>query len=169
LKKEIEHEKYTAPQGKRRKFVQEIESHAPGRPRRHIPMAESPLAKTIVQFDALVRDLITQGEKAPHQMAKRKFHVHRPKPANNKAKNHARRHSEDLVLGAKTPGNRPEPAVVINAAQVRHQILSGIQLDPRAVRSVIRWKRGGAGRCSVAQHRRKARKAASRVKHKARR
>lgn len=149
----IEHKKYTAPQisrfkvegkwvikkkrAKPREFEQTIwvlRTHRPAR--RYLPLTESPLGKTFPQFDSLVRNLIAQGEKNPSTMAKRKFHLHRPKPANNTAKNRARRHSLDLILGAAIPGNRPEVRPITNAASVRHNFLLKGQIDPRIMRSI---------------------------------
>jgi hypothetical protein len=109
--KTIEHKKYTARMITRfkaggrwvvqkfkkprfRKFEQTIyvqRTHGPAR--RYLPVAESPMAPTYPQFDRTVHALIDQQAKAPHQMAKRKYHPHRPKPADNRAKNRARRHA----------------------------------------------------------------------------
>lgn len=149
----IEHKKYTAPQisrfkvegkwvvkkkrAKPREFEQTIwvlRTHRPAR--RYLPLTESPLGKTFPQFDFLVRNLITQGEKNPSTMAKRKFHLHRPKPANNTAKNRARRHSLDLILGAAIPGNRPGPAIRSNFAQVRAHQRVYPSMDARSLRSI---------------------------------
>lgn len=158
--KYIEHKKYTAPLTARRKvdgkwsytklakrlrgFRQRVWNRIASMSiaSRYAPHA-SEIYKTYVDHDLLVTKLLTKGEVKPSTMAKRKFFVHRPKAADNKAKNRARRHSQDLVLGAKTPGRKPEPAIRINAAQIRaNQKLFG-GMDVRAVRSITRDKRPG--------------------------
>lgn len=79
--------------------------------------------KTYSDVDQLVNQLIEQGEAQPSTMAKKKFFVHRPKPANNIAKNRAKRASRVQIVSTwKGKGNKPEPALVINAAQVRIQM-----------------------------------------------
>lgn len=163
--KNIEHKKYTAPKGKRRKFVQ----RAPIRrlislARRYVQFLSEAFV-TYGAVDNFISQLIAHGGERPSDMARRKFFAHRPKPANNQEKNRARRHSHVLKLGAATPGNKPEPAIRINAAQVRaNQLLIG--MDPRAIRSITRDGRHRNRGDSVAQHRRKERKAARRAKHK---
>lgn len=180
--KDIEHKKYTAPQTARRKvdgkwsytkvgkrlraFTQRVRIRiASSFASRYMPYATE-IEKTYVDHDRLVTKLITEGEAKPSNMAKRKFFVHRPKPANNQEKNRARRHSHVLKLGAATPGNKPEPAIRINAAQVRANQAVLVGMDPRAIRSITRDGRHRNRGDSVAQHRRKARKAARRAKHK---
>jgi hypothetical protein len=186
LKKEIEHKIYTAPVKIRRKvngkwvherarhshrtFDQTIHVlHTEGPARRYLPLASHPVAPTFPQFDAYVHKLLTLGVKEPSDVAKRKFHPHRPKPAGNTSKNRARRHSQDLVLGAKTPGNQPpNPPILINAAQVRLEQALKPSMNVRTLRSITGWRSHKRNGDSVAQHRRKARKCSQRMKHKRR-
>jgi hypothetical protein len=157
--KYIEHKKYTAQQTVRRKvdgkwsytklgkrfrsFRQRVWNRIYSSfSSRYIQYA-SEIHRTYADHDLLVTQLLYQGEeKNPSNMARRKFFAHRPKPANNREKNRARRHSDTLKLGAVTPGRKPEPAIRINAAQVRaNQLLIG--MDPRAIRSITRDRRSG--------------------------
>lgn len=157
--KYIEHKKYTAPLTARRKvdgkwsyaklgkrlraFRQRVWNRiATSFASRYVPHA-SEIHKTYADHDQFVTELTYQGvEKKPSNMARRKYFAHRPKPANNRENNRARRHSYVLKLGAATPGRKPEPAIRINAAQVRaNQLLIG--MDPRAIRSITRDRRSG--------------------------
>jgi hypothetical protein len=157
--KYIEHKQYTAPQTMKRKvdgkwsytrlakrlraFRQRVINRLASMSiaSRYVPHATE-IHKTYVDHDDLVTRLTYEGEKNPSNMAKRKFFAHRPKPANNTEKNRSRRHSDTLKLGAATPGNKPGPAIRINAAQSRHnQLLSG--MDPRILRSITRDRRSG--------------------------
>ena len=158
--KYIEHKQYTAPQTMKRKvdgkwsytklakrfrsFRQRVWNRIASMSiaSRYVPHATE-IHKTYVDHDDLVTHLTYEGEKNPSNMAKRKYFAHRPKPSDNKEKNRARRHSDTLKLGAVTPGNKPEPAIRINAAQVRanQAILGG--MDPRSIRSITHDRRSG--------------------------
>lgn len=153
--KSIEHKKYTGPFGKKREFEQIIEDRTRGVARRYLPVKTSILGMTLPEFDAAVRKNIEAGEQEASKLARRRYHPHRPKPANNTAKNKARRMKFTLVLGAQTRGNKPEPAKRMNASQMR---LNG----------VAEHRKRNGGRGSVKKHRRVALKTASRRRHKAR-
>lgn len=135
----IEHKGYTAPGGKKRDFKQRV------RIRRLFAAASryvqflSGAFKTYGAMDRMVSELVTAGIEGPSAMAKKKFFVHRPKPADNKAKNRARRHSHVLIVGAATQGARPAPAVRISASSVRAQFrLSPEAITRRIYRSICR-------------------------------
>jgi len=109
--------------------------------------ADSPFP-TYAQADHLTSELINAGKPNPSAMAKKKFYAHRPKPANNVAKNRARRARVLLETSCRSNegrGNKPEPAQVFNAQQVRNLARAGMadQRTLRAWRAICRDQSGG--------------------------
>ena len=127
--KYIDHERYSAPGGRKRDFRQRVEN------RRATPSVASRLALmafrdmagngTILELDATVRSFIDAGVRFASNMARRKFYVARPKPEDNRHKNQARRARRKAYLVANETkhcqGNKPAPAIIINAGQRRIQ------------------------------------------------
>lgn len=158
--KEIKHEKYSSPASfrvkvdgvwkyrrvrpKPREFTQRAPCRLLARPaRRYVPYLAI-AATTYPDLDQRVREYIAKGVKFPSNMAKRKFHPHRPKPANNNAKNAARRAKRkrwiEATMTDNSQGAQPALAQVFNAAQVRSM---QSQTDVRIYRSICRDQRTG--------------------------
>jgi len=137
--KYIEHEKYSAPTKVLEKVdgkwtYERLTTHVREfRQRVQIRLSAMSIAKrwapyaleiheSYHNFDAYVRKLLTEGVRNSSNMAKKKFYAHRPKPADNRAKNAARRAVHQSWQIANEPPMKSSNHVnipITNAAQVR--------------------------------------------------